>query len=201
MAKRMTSRSKQALSTKKRIYQNGIKLIEKYGYANVTVEQIAKKAGVSVGTYYHYFQSKFDLFVEIFRHGDEYFQARVPELLNRYESCFERVIAYFTLYAQLALDNGIEMIKNLYLPTNKMFLTHGRAMQEMLTEVLRQSQATGEIVASENVDRITKLLFIAARGVIFDWSLHDGESDLIGEMREMIGRLMRTYINQSNPLL
>ncbi len=194
MAKRLTNRSKQALSTKNRIYQNGIQLIEKYGYENVTVEQIARKAGVSVGTYYHHFQSKFDLFVEIYRQADEYFKAQVPELLTRYSGCADRVAAYLGLYARLAIDNGLEMVRNLYVPTNKMFITHGRAMQDLLTEILRQGQAAGEISAAVPPENITEKLFVAARGVIFDWSLHDGESDLIADMADMIQRLLRSYI-------
>ncbi len=196
MAKRLTSRSKQALCTKKRIYQDGVKLIEKYGYENVTVDQIAKKAGVSVGTYYHYFQSKFDLFVEIYRHGDEYFKMKVPELLGEHKTCPARVIAYFALYAQLAIDDGIEMVRNLYVPTNKMFLTHGRAMQDLLTEILKEGQAGGEISAVEAPEKITEILFLAARGVIFDWSLHDGENDIIAAMEDMIQRLMGSYLLQ-----
>ncbi|HBF39750.1 MAG TPA: TetR/AcrR family transcriptional regulator [Firmicutes bacterium] len=198
MGKKLTNRSKQALCTKKRIYQGGVKLIEKYGYENVTVDQIAKKAGVSVGTYYHYFQSKFDLFVEIYRQGDEYFKAKVPELLDRHESCASRVIAYFALYGQLSIDDGLEMVRNLYVPTNKMFLTHGRAMQDLLTEILRQGQVAGEIINSETPEKITEQLFVAARGVIFDWSLRDGQSDIIVDMKDMTQRLIGTYLNQAN---
>lgn len=198
MAKKLTNRSKQALCTKKRIYEDGVKLIKKYGYENVTVDQIAKKAGVSVGTYYHYFQSKFDLFIEIYRHGDEYFKAKVPELLGQYDNCSARVVAYFILYAQLAIDDGIEMVRNLYVPTNKMFLTHGRAMQDLLTEILRQGQDKGEISNVEMPETITEKLFVAARGVIFDWSLHDGNNDIIADMKDMTQRLIRSYFNTEN---
>ncbi|HBE76309.1 MAG TPA: TetR/AcrR family transcriptional regulator [Firmicutes bacterium] len=193
MAKKMTNRSKQALNTKKRIYQGGVKLIEQYGYENVTVDQIAKKARVSVGTYYHYFQSKFDLFVEIYRQGDEYFKAKVPELLDQYDNCAARTVAYFAIYAQLSMDDGIGMVRNLYMPTNKMFLTHGRAMQDLLTDILRQGQENGELTHAEAPEKITEQLFVAARGVIFDWSLHDGKNDLIADMEDMIHRLIVTY--------
>jgi AcrR family transcriptional regulator len=77
MGKDVTSRTLQAMATKKRIYECGISLMKKYGYENITIEQIAKKAKVSVGTYYHYFQSKFDLFVEIYRQGDKYFKDKI----------------------------------------------------------------------------------------------------------------------------
>jgi TetR/AcrR family fatty acid metabolism transcriptional regulator len=193
MAKKMTNRSKQALNTKKRIYQDGVQLIEKYGYEQVTVAQIAKKAGVSVGTYYHYFQSKFDLFVEIYRQGDEYFKVKVPEVLDQYDNCAARVTAYFAIYAQLSIDDGIGMVRNLYVPTNKMFLTHGRAMQDLLTDILREGQENGELTRAEAPEKITEQLFVAARGVIFDWSLHDGKNNLIADMEDMIQRLISTY--------
>jgi TetR/AcrR family transcriptional regulator, fatty acid metabolism regulator protein len=195
MTQKLTNRSKQALCTKKRINEVGVKLIEKYGYENVTINQIAKKAGVSVGTYYHYFQSKFDLFVEIYRHGDEYFKAKVPELLGQYDNCAARVIAYFVIYAQLSIDDGIEMVRNLYVPTNKMFLTHGRAMQDLLTDILRQGQENRELIGAEAPEKITEQLFVAARGVIFDWSLHDGETDIIDDMEDIIRRLISSYLN------
>lgn len=193
MAKRATSRDKQAIATKKRIYRGGIRLMNRYGYENVTVEQIAKKADVSIGTFYHHFKSKLDLLVEIYREGDVFFQERVPELLRRYEDCSERIVEYFCLYAQLSMDNGIGMIRNLYVPTNEMFLSHGRAMQELLTEILRRGLEAGEIADAIPPETITESLFVVARGVIFDWCLHNGKNDLIAEMREIIGRQARSY--------
>ncbi len=193
MAQNMTSRAKQALATKSKIYTCGVRLIELHGYDAVTVEQIARKANVSVGTYYHHFQSKFDLLVEIYRLGDVFFQEHVPALLREQSSCLERINAYFILYAQLSLDHGVKMTRNLYVPTNKMFITHGRAMQDLLTDILRQGQEGGDLASDVAPNLITEKLFIAARGVIFDWCIHDGTSDLIADMTDIISRLASTY--------
>ena len=57
---KMTSRDIQAQATKDKIYKVGIELIQKYGIDGVNVTQIAKAAGVSVGTFYHYYTSKLD---------------------------------------------------------------------------------------------------------------------------------------------
>ena len=168
--------------------------MEQHGYDNITVEQIAKKANVSVGTYYHHFKSKFDLLVEIYHQGDVFFEEHVRDLLCQYESCAQRVTGYFVLYAQLAVDTGLEMSCKLYIPTNKMFITHGRAMQGLLTEILRLGQEHGELTDAAVLEVITEKLFVAARGVIFDWCLHDGKSDLIADIRELIGRLASTYL-------
>lgn len=192
-AKKLTDRDKQAIATKNRIYQCGVRLMNQHGFSNITVEQIAKKAKVSVGTFYHYFQSKFDLLSEVYRLGDEYFAGRVPALLREFTSCAERVGAYFDLYAQLSLEDGIEMVRSLYVPTNRMFLTHGRAMQDLLTDILHQGQQCGEISADLSAQTITEELFLVARGVIFDWCLHDGKSDIAADMRRVMHRYAQTY--------
>jgi AcrR family transcriptional regulator len=194
MTKDLTGRAKQALATKTKIYKCGVRLLEQHGYDNITVEQIARKANVSVGTYYHYFPSKFDLLVEFYRQGDLFFKTQISELLYQHNNCAERITAYFALYAQLAIDNGIEMIRKLYVPTNTMFITQGRIMQDLLTDILRQGQENGELTDTIAAEAITEKLFVVARGVIFDWCLRDGKSDLIADIKEFIGNLVKTYL-------
>ncbi len=62
MEKELTNRKKQALATREKLYTVGIKLLRAKGFDNVHIEQIAKDAGVSIGTFYHHFSSKLDLF-------------------------------------------------------------------------------------------------------------------------------------------
>ena len=194
MAKKTTDRDRQAAATRKRIYRSGVRLMNRCGYENITVAQIAEKAHVSIGTFYHYFASKFSLLVEVYRLGDVFFTERVPALLQQDEACPERIAAYFRLYARLSLHNGIDMVRSLYVPTNEMFTSHGRAMQGMLTDILRLGQERGEIAVSIPPETITEQLFVVARGVIFDWCLHGGEIDLVAEMDEIIGRQMASYL-------
>ena len=194
MAKNQTSRDRQAVATKNKIYRCGVQLINQHGYDHITVAQIAKKADVSIGTFYHHFQSKFDLMVEIYRLGDVFFSERVPALLAQTDSLPVQVTEYFCLYAQLSLQNGIDMVRSLYVPTNQMFITHGRAMQDMLTDLLRAGQQRGELTAVLPAQQITEKLFVVARGVIFDWCLHNGETDLLAEMRDIMQRQVNSYL-------
>lgn len=196
MAEKLTNRARQAQNTKKRIYQCGIGLMQQHGFENITVEQIAKKSKVSIGTFYHYFQSKFDLLVEIYRQGDEFFLEHTPEIIGKDVSCLEKIKDYFLLYAKLSLRDGIDSVRNLYVPTNRMFITHGRAMQDLLIEIIKTGQERGEITNTLLPDIISEKLFIAARGIIFDWCLHDGESDLMTDMEDIIGRLSTSYLNK-----
>ena len=63
MKKKLTSRTRQADATRKRIYNTAIRLFKQYGYEQVSVSQIAKAANVGIGTFYHYYESKIELFI------------------------------------------------------------------------------------------------------------------------------------------
>ena len=182
---KMTNRAKQAEATKNKIFDCGVTLIRKYGFDQVTVEQISKEAGVSIGTYYYYFESKFDLFIELFKRGDEYFQNNVAGNLMS-EDTSAQIIEYFDKYAEFNILNGIDMVKKLYTANNKMFITDGRAMQSILTEIIEKGQANKEIPSNLTSQEITNALFITARGVVYEWCLYDGNMDLKQEMKKII---------------
>lgn len=182
---KMTNRAKQAEATKNKIYECGVKLIRKHGFDQVTVEQISKESGVSVGTYYYYYQSKFDLFSEIFKRADEYFLNHVAGNMCANTS-HEQIVEFFEKYADFNISDGIEMVKKLYTSDNKMFITKGRAMQKILQTIVEAGQSNDEITGHLSSQDITNMLFVTARGVIYEWCLYDGNLDLKEEMKKTI---------------
>ncbi len=185
MNKKMTTRTKQAIASKNKIYKCGEKLIQKYGFDAVTVEQIAKKAGVSVGTYYYYYESKMDLLREAFNKADKYFLEEVECKLTE-TVCKKRIVEFFDIYADYTLKDGIDVIKKFYTSENKMFIVDGRGMQNVLTNIIRAGQKNNEISNDSVPETLTKMLFVVARGIIFDWCLYDGKTDLKAEMKEIM---------------
>ncbi|MDU2063287.1 MAG: TetR/AcrR family transcriptional regulator [Sporomusaceae bacterium] len=186
----MTNRAKQAATTKAKIFDCGVKLIRKYGFDKVTVEQIAADAGVSVGTYYYYFPSKFELFSEIFKKADEYFENHVESQLEA-EKPLDQIVEFFDRYADFTLLNGLDMVKKLYTADNKMFITKGRAMQNILCAIIVAGQQSQQISPNLSPQEITNILFIAGRGVVYEWCLHDGATDLKQDMK----RVMQIMVN------
>jgi TetR/AcrR family fatty acid metabolism transcriptional regulator len=188
-----TSRAKQAEITKNKIYNCGVKLMRKHGFDNITVEQISKQAGVSVGTYYYYFESKFDLFNEIYKRADDYFLKEVAGNLKA-EDPKGKIVEFFDRYAEYNYSDGIDMIKKLYTSDNKMFITKGRAMQGVLQSIIEEGQLNGEIIKNESSEDITRMLFIVARGVVYEWCLNDGGTDLKGDMEKIISRMIEGFL-------
>ncbi|MCC5466927.1 TetR/AcrR family transcriptional regulator [Pelosinus baikalensis] len=183
---KLTSRAKQAVETKNRIYECGVNLIGKYGFDQITVEQIASEAGVSVGTYYYYFESKFELFKEMFKRADEYFLNKIADNLES-NIALEQIVEFFEKYADFTYENGIEIVKKIYISNNKMFITENRPMQTILQSIIEKGQSSGEIPKSMSSIELTNMLFLVGRGVIFDWCLRDGNINLKATMKKVMG--------------
>ena len=67
-------KQKRAIEKKEKIIDAGWNLITKNGYYNTNTAEIAKKAGVSTGIVYQYFNDKHDILIEaINKYGDEIF--------------------------------------------------------------------------------------------------------------------------------
>lgn len=188
--KKLTKRQLQAIDTKNKIYNVAIDLMERKGFDNITIEEIAKKAGVSIGSFYHYFNSKNDILVEIYKIGDEFFQNVRDNFKG--QTALEKIVEFFDFYATLNVSTGIDTAKQLYTANNKMFIKKGRYMQALLTEIITEGQKNGEIISTKPATDITEFLFIAARGLVYDWCLHEGSYDLEDSMTQYITRLLPT---------
>ena len=62
MYTKRTARREQAERTKRHIYDCAITLFREKGFDNVTVEEVAEAANLSVGAFYHHFNSKQEIF-------------------------------------------------------------------------------------------------------------------------------------------
>ena len=187
-SKKLTKRQLQAIDTKNKIYNIAIDLMEKKGFDNITIEEIAKKAGVSIGSFYHYFNSKYDILVEIYKVGDEFFE-KIKDSIKG-QTALDRIVDFFKYYAILNTSTGIDTAKQLYTANNKMFIKKGRYMQALLQLLITEGQQQGEIITNSSSEELTEFLFIAARGLVYDWVLHEGSYDLEDSMSIYIKRFL-----------
>ena len=185
MKKQMTSRDKQAQATKNKIYKVGIKLIQKHGLDGINVSQIAKAAGISVGTFYHYYKSKLDLFMDLYRSADARYENELAVQIS--ELPFdEKIHAFFRDYAEMAEKNGVQLTQKMYIPENTLFISEDRAMHTILKNAISDAQKEGLCSVSKSPGDTANDLFLIARGVIFDWARHDGSYDLKEKTKEML---------------
>lgn len=196
MSKKLTSRDKQAIATKKKILMTGIRLINDKGFEHVSVEEIAKSADVSVGTFYYYYPSKKDLITSMPWKIDAYFEKEVVDKLDA-ASCVGNIKLFFYHYAKHTQDNGWAVIKTLFTTESALNISEDRFLQMVLLELLQSGQESGEISTEIPHKQMMRYLLIVARGVALDWAMSQGESDIFGEMEQLIGRVLHSFLAES----
>jgi len=94
-------------STRERLLRSAQALIEEGGYAGAPVTAIAERAGVAVGTLYRHFDSKQELFVELFRavceREERAMRAACAEMAER--PAVEKLEHVLATFAERALRN------------------------------------------------------------------------------------------------
>jgi AcrR family transcriptional regulator len=187
----ITKRQEQALETKERIYSAAIDLMDREGFENITIADISKKAGVSVGAFYHYFTSKNDILAEIFHKADEYFSTQVISGLKM-GSIPKKIVEYFDYYAKFNMRSGVELTQQIFNPKIKFFIKKDRPMLTILEDLIQEGQEKKEIRADEDPEELSRFLFVMARGIVFEWSVYDGSYDLEAKMHKYIESLIST---------
>ncbi|HML37654.1 MAG TPA: TetR/AcrR family transcriptional regulator [Bacillota bacterium] len=187
-----TSRQLQAQKTKRKIYNAAVDLFDRRGFENTTIEDISRKAGVSVGAFYHYYLSKSHIYSELFEKIDEFYKHTVAAQLDK-ENSYDNIIFFFKQYAAYNSARGAEAVKQLFNTENFQFLDKSRYMFELLVGLIRGGQEKNQLTKALTADEIEELLLITARGVVHDWMLHNGDYDMEAKMEDVLSKLRRVF--------
>lgn len=103
----------------------------------------------------------------------------------------DKIVKFFNYYTEYSLDRGIDFVKQLYTTRNNLFATKGRPMQAVLQSIIENGKETGDLSTDMTSEEVVSFLFIAVRGVIYDWCLHDGEYDLSEAIDNYVKRLIK----------
>ncbi|AKL95936.1 transcriptional regulator TetR family [Clostridium aceticum] len=187
---KLTNRQIQALNTQEKIYRTAVELIEKKGFENITVEEICKTSNVSVGSFYNYFKSKNEILDRIFKLADDYFLNVVAANIKGVNTR-DKINEFFLYYANYNVERGVDFVKQLYTFKSNLFTTKGRHIQAVLQTIIEEGQKKGELSTNMAPEEAVRFLFISVRGIVYDWSLHDGQYDLPEHVTKYVRLLVK----------
>jgi AcrR family transcriptional regulator len=143
--------------TRERLLQAAQELIEEGGYAAASVAAIAERAGVAAGTLYRHFDSKEDLFVEVFRavcSGEERAMRAASEEMAG-DGAVARLEEVLSAFAERALRNPRLAWALIAEPVDPLVdaerLAYRSKYAEVIAEALRAGIAAGEL-PGQNVE-------------------------------------------------
>jgi len=191
MSKKVTARTLRAIKTKKNLFRSAAKLIDKYGYDNVTIEDICRMSRVSIGAFYHYYNSKSDIIVELFKEIDSYFEEKVSPAFT--DDAIDNIKFYFRHYAIFHVDQGYEHTSMVLKIQSDFYLDKSRYMHILLDEIIHTAKSQNRFGNDADADTVADYLLVVARGLLFDWSLAQGGYDLTAKMDSYIEIALHSF--------
>lgn len=174
--KNLTKRKQQALLTQSNVFLVFLNLTKEKKFENITIEDICKKANVSVGTFYHYFSSKEDIYKKLFQQIEENLHVEL-ENIAQHATAQRTILNFFQCIAEYTTK--LELHINLLNDYNKRIFTYQPSLiYKTLNDFVYKGQLEKELTNDMSVEEITTYLFIIARGLILDWCVADREYSL-----------------------
>lgn len=121
------------------------------GEANIRVEEIARRAGVAVGTLYRHFETREALVEEVYRHEVDELCAAPAELLDRHapDEALRRFLLLLVEHA--AVGKGMGVALEAIMATDSPVFGDARArMAQSLDRLLAAGAATGAVRGDVN---------------------------------------------------
>lgn len=193
MPKKETNRSRQARETRNRIINAALTLFDETGFADTTIEMIAEKARVSVGSIYHYFSGKAQIAARAFDSLDEKYDEFYNKLMNddlyRDMSGTEKLLEYF-----IFLQNATASLDYLNLAyatdirngaATVLSVTPNRSLYKVYEKILVECHGSDGFDDAFSDQDVIEMLTQLSRGILVDWMLHKKDFDIESQSRKM----------------
>ena len=171
------------------------------GFYNVTVEEIADAANISVGALYHHFKNKYELLTAWHDRLDEQYAKYYINIKNDphfANAAAPEIIKEMLLYIQeTCINYGTEYISVIYsyLLSNTEFATimtdMGREYYKIMTELMEKGQDEGTIRKDIPVAQLVHDLTIVSRGCLTDWAIEHSNKRMRDFSKSVLDSFLR----------
>jgi AcrR family transcriptional regulator len=161
--------------TKKKIYETARSLFEEFGVDQISVDHIVQKAGVSKGTFYIHYPSKWSLLAEYLGSLDVNYEEYFNSI--REDTSAAAMIDLVTRKTALILVNeiGYNFLRHSYAAmllgelNSEDILNYSRKLPVIYKNVISKGVSTGEFRSSTDADHWTREIMGTIRGTTFEW--------------------------------
>ncbi|KGK81957.1 TetR/AcrR family transcriptional regulator [Clostridium sp. HMP27] len=186
----MTNIEEKQFEKRKIITDKAMDLMNEVAFEKVTVRMICEAADISAGTFYHYFENKLDLLIELFGLIDGYFKENVLAKLNN-EDEIENIFKFCEGFAEYATLIGFKKCKvlNSTFPIGSKencYEENNRILYSELNKIINRGQEKGQITTDYTAYKLVDMIITIIRGYCFDWARREGPYDLVKYINEVI---------------
>ena len=190
----LTNRQLQSINTKKRIEAAASACFARKGTAYTLISDIVQEAGVSAGTFYHYFKNKDELLISQYSNFDMEFIEQAQELLE-YENELDGLMKFARFFSRCSFNEetrtvNIESLKARSSITLEELWPKNRPYFLVLCTIIAKGQHSGRLRRDMPPEEMAELVMMFTRGYNIDWAATDGAYDLETRMERHIPILL-----------
>ena len=204
MKQELTNRQKAAMETRKRLLIAARKLLYDKDFSEITVADIAKEAGVAVGSFYVYFKRKEDI-VEVLEDYDFYHLAQIVNGMTG-KGILDRLAYYCHEFMKGIEDYGLEItrqwIRNNVAPQRMCYSKEDDTKYTFdvrtLQSILQEGVTCGLLKTETPVDDLALFINAELYGLMLAWCMSNGA--VVGSMKTddylhiMLTKALEPYI-------
>jgi AcrR family transcriptional regulator len=195
------TRTPRGEQTRAAIFAAALELFQERGYEATTMRSIAERAGVSLGSSYHYFPSKSHLVLAFYRHVHERHQAASAPVLARERDLTARlrgVIRAAVMTCEPFHDVSASIFSTVADPGSPLnaFGAEAAALRdEVIALYARVIQGSDARLPADLAAELPRLLWLYQMGVLYFWMLDASPGrlrtlEVVDETSDLIVRLV-----------
>lgn len=177
-------RRNKSLETKSRICQCALELLEKNGTADLSVEEVALKAGISKPTFYCYYRSKYEMINEVLHRNDDEFYESANKAMQGQPVEQQLVLLVESMFHFLQNKIGARLLREIYQSRlnekclSQDLIDDDKRLYAEIISLLEQGQAQGVFEASHPVQKLALFTVTVLNGILYTWSVDEDNFDL-----------------------
>lgn len=199
MARKLTKRQRQSEENKRKIVDCAMRLFARHGYDNVSIDDIARLANSSKGSFYNYFRSKDELFVFYRQALDaqyaDFYEALLKAPAYRTHNGLQKLYLMSLFILQTRSANGDEFARI----SDMRLLKDGMDYREVsmavdnyrtiLADLVELGKKDGSIRGDLPTTQIIDGLHLYFNGILYDWEVSGGAFNIA----ERLGYIIEFY--------
>lgn len=188
----MIIKNEQNKNTKKELQRKALDLFEKYGYDNVTINQICEDLGLTKGAFYHYFRSKSDILAKSYMYSE-------GNLMNYYNDHIhlpaeEQLRAIFDWYISYFSSDDFEKF-NAFAKTqleshNRSYPITNITQRMILKNIVNKGISKGTFKKSLDATEMSNFIYTYISGLSYLWNANHGKLDISLELNKFYNNFL-----------
>lgn len=186
-------------SSRKKIIDTAISIIRENGADALTVRNVCDTAGLSIGTFYHYFRDKDDLMMYFLKETSfDSFRLKTPlsNISGRISELYMHLIHKY-------MDLGLDFMKSFYSTGNRSLSAYmgeenGSFAEDSVMAISEKEMSEaldcGIIKPSSDIHLLCTDICTIVKGCVFEWCLNDGKPDIESSLNRILSNYMSNYL-------